>query len=350
MTTATSTLARPRLRLRTPTDILACTPYLFGFHPSDSLVALGVRGKRLRFHMRDDLPDPGADLATLVEGYAAMFTRQDVDYVVLIGYGPPERAEVVIHAASAAMGRHGIPVHEKLWVHEGRYRSLVCESPRCCPAEGQPYDISVSAVAATATLIGMVALPDREALVASLAAPTGAALDAAERAARLAQGRLARSASAGPADGVAALDAALRRVRSGERLTDDEVAWLAFLTHNLAVRDEAWLRIDRDLDTALELHERLWTDVLRRCVPAFAAPAAMLVAYAAWRAGNGVRSRIALDRAFDADPGYRAARLMAQILDRGLSPQSLPPIGRRDRRRDRRRAPARRRVARRRKR
>jgi Domain of unknown function (DUF4192) len=345
MTTVTSTIAQPRLRLRTPEDILAGTPYLFGFHPSDSIVALGVRGRRLRFHLRDDLRDQCEDLGTLAEGYAGMFHRQRVDHVVLIGYGPPERVEPLLLATAAAMRRQDVAVHEMLWAHEGRYRSLICDSPCCCPAEGVPYDITASAVAATATLIGMVALPDRASLVDSLAAPTGAALDTAERAARHAQTRLARSAST-PADGLAALDAALRRTRAGDRLTDEEVAWIAFLIHNLRLRDEAWMRIDRDGEPDLAVHEHLWTDVLRRCVPAFSAPAAMLVAYAAWRSGNGVRSRIAVERALDADPGYSAAKLMAEILDRGLSPQSLPPIVRRERRP----APARRRVARRRRR
>lgn len=341
----TSTIAQPRLRLRTPIDILAGTPYLFGFHPSDSIVALGVRDHHLRFHLRDDLPDPGDDLGALTESYGALFQRQQVDHVILVAYGAPERAEPVLFATNAAMHRHGIAVTEMLWAHDSRYRSLVCDSPTCCPAEGTPYDASGSTVAATATLIGMVALPDRAALVDSLAAPTGAALDTADRAARKAQQRLARSAGA-PADGAAALDAALRRTQAGDRLTDDEVAWVALLIHNLALRDEAWQHIDRDLDTDLDAHDRLWSDVLRRCAPTFAAPAAMLVAYAAWRAGNGVRSRIAVERAFDADPGYRAARLMSEILDRGLSPQSLPPMVRRDRRP----APAQRRVARRRKR
>jgi hypothetical protein len=345
MTTATSTIAQPRLRLRTPEDILAGTPYLFGFHPSDSVVALGVRGRRLRFHMRDDLPDPGEDVDSLAAGYADMFRRQDVDHVVLIGYGAPARVDSLLLATATEMRRHNIAVHEMLWAHDGRYRSLICAAADCCPPDGLPYDVTASPIAATATLIGMVALPDRAALVDSLTAPTGAALDTAERAARHAQARLAQSPGA-PSDGLAALDAALRRTRSGDRLADEEVAWLAFLVHSLRLRDQAWMRIDRDGETDLDVHDRLWSDVLRRCVPAFAAPAAMLVSYAAWRSGNGVRSRIAIERALAADPGYSAAKLMTEILDRGLSPQSLPPIVRRVRRR----APARRRVARRRKR
>src|SRR6185312_6616985 len=100
MTTATFT--QPPIRLRTPDDILAGTPYLFGFHPADSFVALGVRDRRLRFHMRDDLPDPGRDLAGLADSYGALFQRQRVEHVVLIGYGPPERVEPILLATAVA--------------------------------------------------------------------------------------------------------------------------------------------------------------------------------------------------------------------------------------------------------
>ena len=51
---------------------------------------------------------------------------------------------------------------------------------------------------------------------------------------------------------------------AGERLTDEEIAWIAFLIHSLRLRDEAWTRIDRDGETGLDVHERL---VDRRAAP-----------------------------------------------------------------------------------
>ena len=41
-------LPADRVRLSGPTDLIAIVPYLLGFHPSDSLVILAVRGKRHR--------------------------------------------------------------------------------------------------------------------------------------------------------------------------------------------------------------------------------------------------------------------------------------------------------------
>src|SRR5512144_616101 len=48
----------PRLRLRSPGEILALVPYLLGFHPSESLVLVAVRGPRRRIvcTLRWDLP------------------------------------------------------------------------------------------------------------------------------------------------------------------------------------------------------------------------------------------------------------------------------------------------------
>lgn len=334
MTTVPTAL--PRLKLRSPDDILAAAPYLLGFHPSDSLVALGVRGRWLRFHVRGDLPADGdeATIEPLADHYAALFQRQRIDGVVLIGYGSPDRVDRCLAAIGAAMRHRGIEVLDLLRVHDGRYRSLHCASVECCPAEGWRFDVSRSAVAASATVAGLVALPDREAVVRSLAGPEGAALVAIERATDSAGARFVRLADAGDvADaamttGRVALDEAVERYRAGDRLADEEVAWLSLLLQLLPVRDEAWLRIDRDGVAGREVHERLWVDLVRRCDPALVPPVAMLLAYLTWRAGDGLRASIAVDRALAVDPNYSGALLMAEILNRGLPPSRLPPVGR----------------------
>ena len=75
----------------------------------------------------------------------------------------------------------------------------------------------------------------------------------------------------------------------GERLDDDEVAWLTVLLVHVQVRDHAWSRTDgRDEDISL------WTDVLRRAEPDLIAAPGCLLAFAAWRSGHGALAAVAL--------------------------------------------------------
>jgi hypothetical protein len=339
------------LCLRSPAEILAAMPYLLGFHPSDSLVALGLRGGGVHLQLRGDLPANRDDGAVLAGHYAHVLGANDVDGALLIGYGTAARAEPFLSAVAAALAERGVAVHDLLRTHDGRYWSLMCRRPDCCPPEGRPFDPATSVAAAEATLAGLVALPDRAAVVAAFAGPQGPALAAIQEAGnratlrvlRLVAGRTARGVRrAVVAAGRAALDEALARYTAGGRLADDEVAWLQVLLHVTAFRDHAWARVDRDArvpgrprTAGAGAHRLLWADLVRRCEPGHAAPAATLLAYLTWRAGDGLSASIALDRALDADPRYSAAGLMAEVLARGLSPRRLPPLSQAGRRRRR---------------
>jgi hypothetical protein len=116
------------------------------------------------------------------------------------------------------------------------------------------------------------------------------------------------------------VDGAVFRQRGGGRLTDDEIAWLAAVLVHPPVRDHAGESVGGDLG----IHVGLWTDVLRRADPKPAAAPGALLAFAAWRAGEGVVASIALDRALAADPGYPMALLLARALAGGLSPAEWP--------------------------
>ena len=50
---------RPRLTVRSPADLITAVPYLIGFHPTDSVVVVAMRGRRIVFAARADLPEPG---------------------------------------------------------------------------------------------------------------------------------------------------------------------------------------------------------------------------------------------------------------------------------------------------
>ncbi|MEV1331683.1 DUF4192 domain-containing protein [Micromonospora costi] len=327
---------RPRLAVRSPADLLAAVPYLLGFHPADSVVVVALRGRRIVFAARADLPATPDDPAHPARHLAGVVRRQRVDAATVVGYGPAARVTPTVDAVRAALGEFGLTVLDALRVTDGRWWSYLCAEPGCCPPDGRPYDPGTSQVTASAVLAGQVALPDRAALAARVAPVDGPARAAMRRATDEAERRLVRLVEAGSAGdrpggrslhdaGVAAVRDALRRQRRGERLGDDEVAWLTLLLTHLPVRDHAWERTDgRDRDVAL------WADVLRRAEPELTAAPASLLAFAAWRAGEGALAAVALERALAEHPDYSLALLLDDLLRRGVPPSELdgwPAVG-----------------------
>ncbi|HZN17384.1 MAG TPA: DUF4192 domain-containing protein [Micromonosporaceae bacterium] len=332
----------PRLRIRFPADLLAAVPYLVGFHPADSVVVVGVRGEQLALAVRSDLPPVPSHVAGIV-------AKQAVDATTIIGYGPAHRVgPAALGVRDALLGR-GIDVYDVLRVTDGRYWSYACDNPSCCPAEGTPFDPVSSPVAAQFAYHGQEALPSRAALVARVAPVDGPARESMRQATARAQARLdqlvagaarqvagegrlaagvGRRAAGEPepaevgrlmrAAGAEAVTAALTRHGAGTRLTDDEVAWLTVLLGCVAVRDLAWQRIDES-----RLHIGVWTDVVQRAEPHLAAPPASLLAFAAWRLGEGALAVVALERALRADPGYSLATLLDRVLRQGIAPTAI---------------------------
>ncbi|MFF5217806.1 DUF4192 domain-containing protein [Micromonospora sp. NPDC000442] len=337
----------PRLSVRSPADLIAAVPYLLGFHPADSIVVVALSGKRIVFAARGDLPgdtdpyEPGQHIA-------AVTARQGADSATVVGYGPAARVTPAVDAVRAALAEAGLTVLDALRVTDGRWWSYLCEEPECCPPEGTPYDPQASAVPAAAVFAGQVALPDRAALAAQVAPAGGETMRSAVV---RAEQRLTDLLAAAPATdllgaralraaGTAALRATLRRHRAGERLTDDEVAWLCLLLTHLPVRDHAWERTDgRDEDVAF------WAEALRRAEPELIAAPGSLLAFAAWRDGQGALAAVALERVLAEHPDYSLAVLLDDLLRRGVPPSrldgwpatGLPRARRRARRRPRRR-------------
>jgi len=332
------------LSLRSPGDLLAAIPYLVGFRPDDSIVVVGTAGPRMRvvFTARSDLPAPGdsVDVAERAEYLAAVLAAQEPAGALLAGFGPGPRVTPIVDALLAELDGHGIPVREALRAEGGRYWSYLCVSGACCPAEGTSYDSYASAVAARATLAGWVALPDRAALASVVAPVEGAAREAMRRATVRAEERFGALVTreliacvSGASDrplvraGIMAVTAAVDRHTAGGRLSDDEVAWLAALLTHLRVRDEAWVRADaRDDPEYRRAMRELWAHVLRRVQPAYAPAPAGLLAYTAWRDGDGALANVALERARRADPAYTMTGLLEKLLGTGTSPSAWRPL------------------------
>lgn len=333
MSKTTETSAQTRLKVNSPADVLAVVPYLIGFHPSDSLVVMGIGGRRfeVRFTARMDLPSlDESDDDNLGDYVADMVAAQPVREVILVAYGQEAVAVYALESAIDALEDDNISVREALRVHDGRYWSHVCEHPSCCPPEGTPYDVTSSEVAAAATLAGHVALPDRATLERSIAPLGGVARASMQQATNRAEERFTSWADEDTDtlrqrmadEGSMQVRQALDRYQDGEVLSDDETAWLCLLLTHLQVRDEAWLLIDEDNRDA---HIALWTHLVRRADVAYVAAPACLLAFAAWQSGNGALASIAVDRALWAEPDYSMAILIADLLQRHIPPSSWQP-------------------------
>jgi hypothetical protein len=313
------------IAVRKPADLVDATPYVIGFHPTESLVVLGLSGERVMFGARYDLPPPdGDDIVQL----GAVIAAQRARCVALLAYGPPSAADPVIRRALAVFDAFRVRVLEVLRVHDGHWWSYFCSDARCCPAEGTPFDAGTSLIAAEATYRGQVALPSRQALVTQVAAVDGEARTSMAAATTRAGAALAvlraddqHAPRAVRRAGRLAVREAEKRYRAGRALTDDEIAWLGVLLVDPDVHEYT---LDRLGDEEWRL--ALWTDVLRRVEHAYVAAAGCVLSYLAWRAGQGALARVAIDRALHADPSHRMAGLLDEVLGLGIGPHAMAAL------------------------
>lgn len=329
-----------RLRLREPVDVLAAIPYVVGYHPTDSVVVIGVRGTRLLFTARDDLPDAGtlhegalpSEVGTKVDHLVQVVLRQQATGVLIVGFGDEDRVSPVVRALRDAYDGAGLEVMEAMRAKDGRYWSYLCADPLCCPEEGSPYDPGASVVAAEWTMAGRVALPDRKAYEDQLKPVDGLSRISMSQASMRADARLfdliARAADEEAAAdslmeaGECAIENAIERQRASGRLDDDEVAWLSALLISIPVRDIAWAKITGP-PQALNIHRALWMNVMRRVDRDLIPAPGCLFAFAAWRCGEGALARLALERVLAEEPTYNMAVLLHHALVHGLPPSAL---------------------------
>jgi hypothetical protein len=349
----------PRLSLREPVDVLAAIPFILGYHPADCVVVMGMRGKRLLFTARGDLPDRGAppdEIGERVDHLVGVVHRQEPTGVLIVGFGDEDRVTSVVLALRDAHHRAGLAVLEAMRAKDGRYWSYLCSDPLCCPVEGSLYDPGSSVVAAEWTMAGLVALPDRKAYEDQIKPVDGPSRIAMSEATMRADERVfeliataedEKAAQDALADaGFAAVEDAIERQRSGGRLDDDEVAWLSALLDSITVRDFAWAKITGP-PSELSIHYALWMDMMRRVQHDLIPASGCLFAFAAWRCGEGTLAMLALERVLAEDPTYSMAILLHRALAHGLPPWVLKnfpgrPAMRRPGRRPRRRSSSRR--------
>lgn len=323
-----------RVRIGSPTSLLAVIPGLLGFDPGQSIVVIGTDpgAAVVRVTLRYNLPDPQHPrmAAALAKHAVSLLSAQGVTAAVAAGYGPAAAVSPVAAALRERAAEAGIAMTELLRADHGRYWSYVCRDPECCPPAGTPYEVADHPAARALRAAGGRVLADRDALAATVAAsggPQGAAMRRATRhyvallakcVTRLegADMRVALPRLTAVLGQVAVLDA-ISRYRAGGVVPVEHAAWLTIALGQVRVRDDAWARMDPE---HLGAHLRLWTDLTRLARPGYVAAPASLLAFCAWQNGDGALANVALDRALADKPGYSMALLLREALDAGAPP------------------------------
>jgi hypothetical protein len=319
------------LRVTGPHDLLQAVPYLVGFHPERSAVFVGLTNGKHRVTARADLDDTLPETAPRT---LRAMSGAGVTEIVVVVYGdgtvdgdhPLPHGEVAEQLADE-VERAGCVVTDLLLVADGRWYSYRCDVAECCPPEGTPLLLGTSAVAAEAAFAGLVALPDRAALVATFDPAPEADREALRPLLREAEA--AQSAALAPRRDQRALIrglSAAARSADGAATTvpvpdDDLVRWAVGL-RTFAVRDPVWVAIDRNRFDG----RPLWRELARRLPSPYDAPPLFLYGWAAWRDGKGAEANIAGERAILSDPGYTAADLLLAAISYGIDPRRVPRL------------------------
>jgi hypothetical protein len=323
----------PVVRLSSPAEIVDAVPYLVGFQPENSLVVLSLRGKRNRVGVtaRVDLPPP--QFATqCADQFMRYLKRDDATQVVVVLYPPSAGRDhpsigPLVDALGAWLAAARIRLNDVLCVYEGRWWSLQCTNPACCPAEGTPIQRQgTSPLAAAMVASGRVVLASRSQLQTTIQPVGGVAARAMAYALQRASERLVTEIAAGRRtqereESLELFTATVRAWQEGHpTIGTDDAARLIVALDDVGVRDEVltWAEDDWGEATRSMLEE-----LVRRAVPPFEVPALTVLAWIAYMQGDGAIAGIAIERALASDPDYGMAQLLDQALLGGLQPATF---------------------------
>src|SRR5207253_2911115 len=111
-----------------------------------------------------------------IDYLASLLANKSGRRVLMVVYGPPGGRppgdlpeQDLVDTFGVAAGHLGVELLGALYVAGGRWWSYhPCDQPGCCPSDGFAVRGAQSPVVAEAERAGLTALPDREALAATL--------------------------------------------------------------------------------------------------------------------------------------------------------------------------------------
>lgn len=118
---------------RGPVPLLASLPGSLHREPGDELVVVGISNRARHVAVVVTVPNEADD--TVLGDACEQITRDRATSAVLVGYGTDSKRLALVGGLLPTLG---VLVLDVLAVHDGRWRSLACDDPSCCPPEGNP--------------------------------------------------------------------------------------------------------------------------------------------------------------------------------------------------------------------
>lgn len=309
------------VRIKSPGELFAALPYLFGFRPEDSVVLLANAGpgRELGKRLRADLPI-STDLVDplSVQMAAAMAMDRPASVLILVVGGSDDGLRTkLITMTRRELRIRGVECREAYWTP-----AIDAGSEwRCLDGNGVGTlpDPKSTVVAAQLASSGFVAYESRSELGRLYAADDGCVLAAR---AELIRAESARRPSR--SDGVAAIRRALTAARSAVPvLSDRQLAQIAVALTESAVRDGCMSTAIPAGSPGAVAAERLWQALTRSLPAPERAEAACLAAFAAYMRGDGAAAGIAFELASAADESHVLTALLTRALSHGMHPDRL---------------------------
>ena len=96
---------------------------------------------------------------------------ENPDAVILIGYEDREGNNLPsLEALTEALQSHAMSIHDRVVVRDGRWRSMDCHNPDCCPPDGRPVPEPADVSGVISQFVGRGVAPhtDRDSLARQL--------------------------------------------------------------------------------------------------------------------------------------------------------------------------------------
>ena len=317
MTTHTAT------ELTSPLDLLAAVPFMVGYHPQNSLVAMALRENKIVMAMRVDFPELD-QMGSINKTIASHLLREEANEAIIVGYLPATlTVKDPLSSLRETIASHEILVKECIEVRDGRYRSTICQDALCCPEVGTPVPfLSDSRVTAEQVAQGNP-LPylDLDQMKQSIAAePIDKDLVKAIK--KVSEINYEKDSVVElQREGASSInEIAMEFNRVGFIKSKALIAEVLVRLLDLQVRDYA---MGMSTEETSEQLWDMWRWLLRIAPPGYAAPVAVIFATMSYERGDGALAQRALDRAFDENPKYQMAKLLRRTFAAGWPPSTF---------------------------